>query len=176
MSRRLTSMLLMVTVIAYGFLYHIAYQVEELDKQRLTVERMITQEKENIHVLEAEWAYLNRPDYLQRINTQFALGPVAVKQMIPPAAVPQALTPDEAQKIEAVHAAKNNKGKPLNVAQPSVVKQVSTTPAKPGTVSKTAPATNAKPKKPEPTAAEILKEYTSPAQPIVYPANKGGGQ
>lgn len=52
-------------------LYGIAYEVEQMEKELASLERDISQERENIHVLEAEWAYLARPERIESLSGQF---------------------------------------------------------------------------------------------------------
>jgi cell division protein FtsL len=48
-------------------LYHVNYRVKERQEELKRVERDIKQERERLHVLEAEWSYLNRPSRLARL-------------------------------------------------------------------------------------------------------------
>lgn len=52
-------------------LYGIAYEVEQMEKDLSALERDIVRERENIHVLEAEWAYLARPERIEDLSRQF---------------------------------------------------------------------------------------------------------
>ena len=65
---RLSNMMwvLMIAAAAYG-LYYTKFQVLELQRQIATVEQELQQENEHLHVVEAEWAYLTRPDRLQQL-------------------------------------------------------------------------------------------------------------
>ncbi len=58
--------LIVATGVAVG-LYHVNYRVKELQEELKRVERDIKQERERLHVLEAEWSYLNRPSRLARL-------------------------------------------------------------------------------------------------------------
>lgn len=54
---------------ATGFsLFTIAFQVEEMEQELTKINSQIIREQETIHVLDAEWAYLNRPDRLQQLS------------------------------------------------------------------------------------------------------------
>lgn len=65
------SIWLLGAVITGVGLYGIAYEVEQMEKDLTALERDIVQERENIHVLEAEWAYLARPERIERLSGQF---------------------------------------------------------------------------------------------------------
>jgi cell division protein FtsL len=55
---------------AFG-LFHIKYQVKNLRHDLEEVNFQIAQEKEAIHVLKAEWTYLNQPDRLRQLATKY---------------------------------------------------------------------------------------------------------
>lgn len=52
-------------------LYGIAYEVEQMERELAALEREIRQERNNIHVLEAEWTYLARPERIEKLSGQF---------------------------------------------------------------------------------------------------------
>jgi hypothetical protein len=52
-------------------LYGIAYEVEQMEKELAALEREIIEERETIHVLEAEWAYLARPERVEELSGQY---------------------------------------------------------------------------------------------------------
>jgi cell division protein FtsL len=63
-------------------LFQIKYKVLDLRKDLSEINRQLEQEKEAIHVLKAEWAYLNQPDRLKRLASKhLKLEPVTVAQM-----------------------------------------------------------------------------------------------
>lgn len=54
-----------------GFgLYHLKNQVQALEDELFRVNRTILAEQETIHVLRAEWSYLNQPARLQALATR----------------------------------------------------------------------------------------------------------
>ena len=54
-----------------GFgLYHLKNEVQALEDQLFRVNRTILAEQEAIHVLRAEWSYLNQPARLQALATR----------------------------------------------------------------------------------------------------------
>lgn len=52
-------------------LYGIAYEVEQMEKELAALEREIIEERETMHVLEAEWTYLARPERIEDLSRQF---------------------------------------------------------------------------------------------------------
>lgn len=52
-------------------LYGIAYEVEQMEKELSALKREIIEERESIHVLEAEWTYLARPERIEDLSGQF---------------------------------------------------------------------------------------------------------
>lgn len=73
--------LVMIAAAAYG-LYFVKYQVLELQRQTAALEKELQKEVEHLHVIEAEWAYLTRPDRLQAlVKKHTTLKPVAGMQV-----------------------------------------------------------------------------------------------
>lgn len=54
-------------ITAYA-LFYVSYRVQNLEEQLAGVNREILKEQETIHILEAEWSYLNRPERLQKLT------------------------------------------------------------------------------------------------------------
>lgn len=68
---------------ASAFLYHTSYQVQALEHQIAKLEATRAAERENIHVLQAEWASLTAPARLQHLADKFLqLQPVATVQIV----------------------------------------------------------------------------------------------
>lgn len=64
-------------------LYHTSYKVQEQEEQLVRIKAAQKSERENIHVLEAEWAMLTAPSRLQRLADKFLeLKPVSSKQIV----------------------------------------------------------------------------------------------
>jgi hypothetical protein len=65
MSRGLSLIaLLLLAVVSFG-LYQLSYEVQRLEDELIELNRALGHERETIGVLQAEWSYLSRPDYLQ---------------------------------------------------------------------------------------------------------------
>ena len=79
---------LVVSVSAFG-LYSVKFKVQTLRNQTADIERQIEQERESMNVVAAEWAYLNRPDRIQKLaNTYLVAKEVTVEQIAEVAAIP----------------------------------------------------------------------------------------
>lgn len=51
-------------------LFTIAFAVEDLEEELTAINRQIEEEREAVHVLEAEWSYLTRPARIGELGTQ----------------------------------------------------------------------------------------------------------
>ena len=56
--------------VSYG-LYQLSYEVQELEKDPNSLNANITENKESIRILKAEWTYQNRPDVLQALASKY---------------------------------------------------------------------------------------------------------
>ena len=72
MNLRPTTLLWML-LLACGFfgLYTVKYRVQAIKAEVAATERQLLEEKKNLHVLEAEWSYLNRPERLARLSDKY---------------------------------------------------------------------------------------------------------
>lgn len=61
--------LLLVAGVSYG-LYQLSYEVQSLEKNLAVLSKSISDNRETIRILKAEWAYQNRPDVLQSLATK----------------------------------------------------------------------------------------------------------
>ncbi len=52
-------------------LFQVKYKVQNLRRDLAEIERQISADKKSIHVLGAEWAYLNRPERLKQLADQY---------------------------------------------------------------------------------------------------------
>lgn len=48
-------------------LFHLKYEVQSLEQRLARIDRAVDRDREAIRVLKAEWAYLNRPERLERL-------------------------------------------------------------------------------------------------------------
>ena len=74
--------LALATLIVVG-LFHVKYQVQALEDEILRVNRQIVAEQEAIHVLQAEWSYVNQPQRLQSLSSRYLeLQPLQPRQIV----------------------------------------------------------------------------------------------
>lgn len=52
-------------------LFHIKYTVKNLKKDLLEINSQITDSKDEIHTLKAEWAYLSSPERIKRLSDRY---------------------------------------------------------------------------------------------------------
>jgi cell division protein FtsL len=75
-------------VAAFG-VYLVKYAVQDMQKQVASLEAQLHEEKESLHLLNAEWAYLNRPERLRTISEKhLELAPFDTRRMMPIEALP----------------------------------------------------------------------------------------
>ncbi len=66
MTRAMTFIGLFLTIVIGAGTYWVSHEVERLEKRYSAIQSDILTEQETIHVLDAEWSYLNSP---QRVET-----------------------------------------------------------------------------------------------------------
>ena len=66
MTIRLVVIWMFMGVLAAFGLYTVKYRVQALKTEVASTETQLREEKKNLHVLTAEWTYLNRPERLQQ--------------------------------------------------------------------------------------------------------------
>lgn len=68
--------------LAIGFgLFQLKYQVQGLEQKLARLNRQTLESEEAIHVLKAEWSYLNQPERIQALAQKYlALQPLSGKQ------------------------------------------------------------------------------------------------
>lgn len=82
MMRFVTFLSLIFLAVVGGFLFHVKYQVVEMEGRLKATNRQILQVQEAIQVLKAEWAYLNKPDRLKELATRYLnIKPPETEQM-----------------------------------------------------------------------------------------------
>ena len=76
---------------AVAAMFHITFEVEKLESRLHQINREIAREQEAIHVLQAEWSYLNRPSRLETLSQELLpnLSPVAAAQFTTFARLPK---------------------------------------------------------------------------------------
>ena len=68
--------------VAYG-LYELSYEVQQLEADLTRLNRQLLEAQDAVQVLHAEWAYLNRPQSLQRLSAKHLdLAPIEPHQVV----------------------------------------------------------------------------------------------
>ncbi|MZR32491.1 cell division protein FtsL [Sneathiella litorea] len=62
--------LVLVAAVSFG-LYQLSYEVQGLEKNLKSLNQNISENKETIRILKAEWTYQNRPDVLQSLASKY---------------------------------------------------------------------------------------------------------
>ncbi|HSE78827.1 MAG TPA: hypothetical protein VLG66_12565 [Alphaproteobacteria bacterium] len=80
---RLSTLLWFGLALVTGFgLFHLKYEVQALEDELVRLNRSILAEHEAIHVLKAEWSYVNQPQRLQALaNRHLDLRPMRPEQL-----------------------------------------------------------------------------------------------
>jgi hypothetical protein len=80
---RLATLFWLVLISATGFaMFGVKYQVQALEDELARTKRATMAEEHEIRVLDAEWAYLTRPETLDVMNRRFlSLAPLSTKQL-----------------------------------------------------------------------------------------------
>ncbi len=71
MIRPMTLVCLTLAAILGFALFKVKHEVQILETELTQIHRAILTDQESIHVLNAEWSYLNRPRHLQKLNVKF---------------------------------------------------------------------------------------------------------
>jgi hypothetical protein len=71
MTFRLTVLWMFMGVLAIFGLYTVKYRVQALKSEVAATETQLREEKKNLHVLAAEWTYLNRPERLRTLTARY---------------------------------------------------------------------------------------------------------
>jgi hypothetical protein len=96
MNLRITALVYTVCFVALWVgLYLVKYSVEHIQRDVVAMRDHLGREKESLHLLNAEWAYLNRPDRLERLaDHHLDLVPLDSKRIEEINALPAASTID----------------------------------------------------------------------------------
>ena len=71
----------LVSALGYG-VFQVKYEVQEMESRLVQLHRGIVGDQQAIHVLRAEWSYLNQPSRLAALNKRhLPLGPIATSQI-----------------------------------------------------------------------------------------------
>jgi cell division protein FtsL len=106
--------LIVAGAVAFG-LYQVKYEVQRLEEDLQKVRQDIRRDRIALHVLEAEWAYLNRPDRLERLaRKHLDMAPVGPQQVAAATALPPRIRAQETERA----AAEGPDGMPLPRARP----------------------------------------------------------
>ncbi len=101
MIRPTTLAMLLLAASAGGLLFRVSFEVAELEDRLGGLNRAIVKEQESIHVLRAEWSYLNQPSQLAALAERYLdLVPLATEQIqtfaaLPLRPLPETLDDDE---------------------------------------------------------------------------------
>jgi hypothetical protein len=83
MNRLLTVAFIALTALVSVYMYFLAEEVRGLEGDLAQLNSTLIEERENINVLEAEWAFVARPEVLQdKAQRHLALAPVRADQII----------------------------------------------------------------------------------------------
>jgi hypothetical protein len=63
----LVGWMFLVAFAAYA-MFHVGFEVERLESRLVKLDEESAAEREALHVLRAEWSYLNRPDRLAKLS------------------------------------------------------------------------------------------------------------
>jgi len=83
MSRSLSIFaLLLLAAVSFG-LYRLSYEVQRREDELVELNRALLQERETIGVLQAEWSYVTRPEYLQdKAQRLLEMRPATAKDIV----------------------------------------------------------------------------------------------
>lgn len=97
MNKSLTTLICMMclAVAAFG-VYMVKYVVQDVQREVASLDAEVKKERESLHLLNAEWAYLNRPERLHALaDKHLALAPLDSRQIQDVAILPAAYEGEE---------------------------------------------------------------------------------
>jgi len=72
-----------------GLLFQVKYEVQDLERELTQINRQILADQEAVHVLQAEWSYLNQPARIAELSRRhLGLGPMQPEQVAAIAILP----------------------------------------------------------------------------------------
>lgn len=97
MSLRVSGIILMMCfAIAASGLYFVKYAVQDVQRDVASLQGELKDERESLHLLNAEWAYLNRPERLHALaDKHLNLEPLDSRQIQNVGVLPAAYHADE---------------------------------------------------------------------------------
>lgn len=96
MIRPTSLILLALSAAAGGALFHVSYEVSALEEELAQLNRQISDDREAIHVLRAEWSFLNQPARIEELSRRYLdLVPLTGDQFATPDSVPVRLGGDD---------------------------------------------------------------------------------
>lgn len=102
---KLSTLFWLILVSATGFaMFAVKYEVQALADQLVQSTKRSAEAEHEVRVLDAEWAYLNRPDALAEMNQRYlSLAPIATKQLYATVAdIPMRPAPPPVETVAAV--------------------------------------------------------------------------
>jgi len=97
MNKGLTTLICMLCfgIGAFG-VYMVKYVVQDVQRDVTTLQAQLKDERESLHLLNAEWAYLNRPERLHALaEKHLALAPLDSRQIQDVGVLPAAFDASE---------------------------------------------------------------------------------
>ncbi len=83
MNRFVVMIWLIAIVVGALGLFHVKYQVQRLEEELDLAQRSILHRQESIHILKAEWSYLNRPARLSDLaERHLGLAPLDSSRLV----------------------------------------------------------------------------------------------
>ena len=107
MRLRISTVLFVMLLVCGAFgLYMVKYKVQDLKKEVQITEKSLMEEKQNLHVAKAEWAFLTRPDRIRRLSVKYlSAKPMTSKQIVTLSSIPyNALAQDKSKILAAGNA------------------------------------------------------------------------
>ena len=109
MTRFAVTWMFVVTCAALAVFY-VSQTVERLERELALQQRAILEHQEAIHVLEAEWSYLNRPERISLLAERFlALAPLSADHVVGINDLPQRLEPGDADEVPGLPVADSDR-------------------------------------------------------------------
>jgi hypothetical protein len=154
---RIGTLFWLVLVCATGFaMFGVKYQVQALEDELARTRRATAAEEHEIRVLDAEWAYLTRPETLEGMNRRFlALAPIGTKQLrTTPADIPLRALPETA--VADAAPAQSAAPPPQDPAPPQ---------SAPSALPEESEASRAAPQSAKPVPARAVAKLSAPRRP-----------